>query len=164
MVRAGIDKGRPTDLHIIRNGNLMTEMYADDILRPHVVLYAAITCSPDLNLNDLVWDKVGRHVAARVRSPVSWRIGGSDFVKNETLEGYLKDIVLSAPIPHLAELKSRIAQHILNATPETLRSVVERAILQTTVDRILNMFRASLAKFKRRFDRRFLCDVWPQDN
>ncbi|GFT00706.1 hypothetical protein TNCV_3114002 [Trichonephila clavipes] len=28
---------------------------------------------------------------------------------------------------HLAELKTHIAQHILNLTPETLRSVVEQA-------------------------------------
>lgn len=43
------------------------------------------------------------------------------------LWGYLKD-VFSAPIANLAELKARIAQHILNVTPETLRSVVEHAV------------------------------------
>ncbi|GBM19504.1 hypothetical protein AVEN_107979-1 [Araneus ventricosus] len=44
------------------------------------------------------------------------------------LWGYLKDVVFSTPIAHLAELKARIAQHILNVTPETLRSVVEHAV------------------------------------
>ncbi|GBN59853.1 hypothetical protein AVEN_111687-1 [Araneus ventricosus] len=44
------------------------------------------------------------------------------------LWGYLKDVVFSTPIAHLAELKARIAQHILNMTPETLRSVVEHAV------------------------------------
>ncbi|GBM66465.1 hypothetical protein AVEN_146293-1 [Araneus ventricosus] len=43
------------------------------------------------------------------------------------LWGYLKD-VFSTPIAHLAELKARIEQHILNVTPETLRSVVEHAV------------------------------------
>ncbi|GBN77041.1 hypothetical protein AVEN_208727-1, partial [Araneus ventricosus] len=44
------------------------------------------------------------------------------------LWGYLKDVVFSTPIAHLAELKARIAQHILNVSPETLRSVVEHAV------------------------------------
>ncbi|GBN75379.1 hypothetical protein AVEN_8064-1 [Araneus ventricosus] len=44
------------------------------------------------------------------------------------LWGYLKDFVFSTPIAHLAELKARIAEHILNVTPETLRSVVEHAV------------------------------------
>ncbi|GBL86791.1 hypothetical protein AVEN_96029-1 [Araneus ventricosus] len=44
------------------------------------------------------------------------------------LWGYLKDVVLSTPIAHSAELKARIAQHILNVTPETLLSVVEHAV------------------------------------
>ncbi|GFX39238.1 hypothetical protein TNCV_3859631 [Trichonephila clavipes] len=30
-----------TDLHVIRNGNLMAERYANQILRPHVIPYAA---------------------------------------------------------------------------------------------------------------------------
>ncbi|GBN56822.1 hypothetical protein AVEN_33068-1 [Araneus ventricosus] len=42
--------------------------------------------------------------------------------------GYLKAVVFSNPIAHLAELKARIAQHILNVIPETLRSVVEHAV------------------------------------
>ena len=42
--------------------------------------------------------------------------------------GYLKESVFSTPIAHLAELKEYIAQHILNVTPETLRSAVERAV------------------------------------
>ena len=43
------------------------------------------------------------------------------------LWGYPKD-VFSAPVAHLIELKGRIAQHIPNVTPETLRSVVEYAV------------------------------------
>ncbi|GFX93993.1 uncharacterized protein TNCV_3413551 [Trichonephila clavipes] len=39
--------------------------------------------------------------------------------------GYLKDVAFTAPITHLAELKSRIAQHILNVTPETLQSILQ---------------------------------------
>lgn len=44
------------------------------------------------------------------------------------LWGYLKDIVFSTPIANVADLKTRIAQHILNVTPDTLRSVVEHAV------------------------------------
>ncbi|GBN07059.1 hypothetical protein AVEN_39056-1 [Araneus ventricosus] len=44
------------------------------------------------------------------------------------LWGCLKDVVFSTPTAHLAELKACIAQHILNVTPETLRSVVEHAV------------------------------------
>lgn len=44
------------------------------------------------------------------------------------LWGYMKDIVFSAPIANLAEWKARIAQHILNVTPEILRSVVENTV------------------------------------
>ncbi|GFV58719.1 uncharacterized protein TNCV_3778591 [Trichonephila clavipes] len=73
------------------------------------------------------------------------------------LLGYLKDVVFSAPIAHLAEMKSCIAQHILNVIPDTLRSVMEHALfldlnLQTTVDSILNMLCSSLTKFKNRFE------------
>ncbi|GFV51537.1 transposable element Tc3 transposase [Trichonephila clavipes] len=39
MAWAGISIGRRADLHIIRNGNLMAKRYANDILRPQVVLY-----------------------------------------------------------------------------------------------------------------------------
>ena len=44
------------------------------------------------------------------------------------LWGYLKDVMYSTPIAHLAELKARIAQHILNLTPETQQAAVEHAI------------------------------------
>ena len=40
----------------------------------------------------------------------------------------MKDVVFSIPIAYLAELMARIAQHILNITSETLRSLVEHAI------------------------------------
>ncbi|GBM82609.1 hypothetical protein AVEN_255413-1 [Araneus ventricosus] len=46
------------------------------------------------------------------------------------LWGYLKDVVYEGPIPSLAELKNRITQHIHNITTETLRSVVEHAVLR----------------------------------
>ncbi|GFV35185.1 transposable element Tcb2 transposase [Trichonephila clavipes] len=40
MVWGGISIGGRTDLHIIRNGTLMGRRYADEILLPHVILYA----------------------------------------------------------------------------------------------------------------------------
>ncbi|GBM06498.1 hypothetical protein AVEN_58333-1 [Araneus ventricosus] len=45
------------------------------------------------------------------------------------LWGYLKDVVYGGPIANLAELKSRNTQHIHNITTETIRSVVEHALL-----------------------------------
>ncbi|GFX33993.1 uncharacterized protein TNCV_911951 [Trichonephila clavipes] len=41
MVWAGISIGGHTDFYVIQKGNLMTQRYADEILRPHVVPYAA---------------------------------------------------------------------------------------------------------------------------
>ncbi|GBM96286.1 hypothetical protein AVEN_142048-1 [Araneus ventricosus] len=46
------------------------------------------------------------------------------------LWGYLKDVVYGVPIANLAELKNRIRQQISNITTETLRSVVEHAVLR----------------------------------
>ncbi|GFW20479.1 transposable element Tcb2 transposase [Trichonephila clavipes] len=40
MVWGGISIGGRTDLHIIRNGTLTGQRYADEILRPHVIPYA----------------------------------------------------------------------------------------------------------------------------
>ncbi|GFW66149.1 transposable element Tcb2 transposase [Trichonephila clavipes] len=40
MICGGISIGGRTDLHIIRNGTLTGRMYADEILRPHVIPYA----------------------------------------------------------------------------------------------------------------------------
>ncbi|GFW43885.1 transposable element Tcb1 transposase [Trichonephila clavipes] len=40
MVWGGISIGGRMDLHIIRNGTLMGQRYADEILRPHVIPYA----------------------------------------------------------------------------------------------------------------------------
>ena len=65
--------------------------------------------------------------------------------------------MISTSIAHLAELKTRIAKHILNVTPETLRSIVEMLFLvfnflQKMVVSILSMFYTSLVKFKKQFD------------
>ncbi|GBM76509.1 hypothetical protein AVEN_102294-1 [Araneus ventricosus] len=49
---------------------------------------------------------------------------------NFWLWDYLKDVVYGGPIANLAELKNRIKQHIHNITTETLRSVVEHALLR----------------------------------
>ncbi|GBM41721.1 hypothetical protein AVEN_220976-1 [Araneus ventricosus] len=46
------------------------------------------------------------------------------------LWGYLAVVVYGVLIANLAELKNRITQHIHNITTETLRSVVEHAILR----------------------------------
>ncbi|GBN61204.1 hypothetical protein AVEN_71519-1 [Araneus ventricosus] len=46
------------------------------------------------------------------------------------LWGYLKDIVYGGPIANLAELKNHTKQDIHNITTETLRSVVEHAVLR----------------------------------
>ncbi|GBM60296.1 hypothetical protein AVEN_81653-1 [Araneus ventricosus] len=46
------------------------------------------------------------------------------------LWGYLKDVVYGGPIANLIEFKNRITQHIHNITTETLRSVVEQAVLR----------------------------------
>ncbi|GBO00911.1 hypothetical protein AVEN_86610-1 [Araneus ventricosus] len=46
------------------------------------------------------------------------------------LWGYLEDVVYGGPIANLAELKNRIKQDIHNITTETLRSVVEHAVLR----------------------------------
>ncbi|GBM95628.1 hypothetical protein AVEN_256427-1 [Araneus ventricosus] len=46
------------------------------------------------------------------------------------LWSYVKDVVYGGPIANLAELKNRITQHIHNITIETLRSVVEHAVLR----------------------------------
>ncbi|GFV35785.1 transposable element Tcb2 transposase [Trichonephila clavipes] len=42
MVLGGISIGGRTDLHIIRNGTLKGQRYADKILRPHVIYTGAI--------------------------------------------------------------------------------------------------------------------------
>lgn len=52
MVWAGISIGGRTDLHIIRNGNLTAQRYADEILRPHVVPYAAAIGDSFLLMHD----------------------------------------------------------------------------------------------------------------
>ncbi|GBM62922.1 hypothetical protein AVEN_22330-1 [Araneus ventricosus] len=60
------------------------------------------------------------------------------------LWGYLKDVVYGGPIANLAKLKNRITQLIHNITTETLRSVVEHAVLRFQLigknsDSILNI-------------------------
>ncbi|GBL81419.1 hypothetical protein AVEN_143703-1 [Araneus ventricosus] len=46
------------------------------------------------------------------------------------LWSYLKDVMYGRQIENLAEFKNRIKQHIHNITVETLRSVVEHAVLR----------------------------------
>ncbi|GBN84399.1 hypothetical protein AVEN_180563-1 [Araneus ventricosus] len=46
------------------------------------------------------------------------------------LSGYLRDVVYGGLIGNLADLKNSIKQHIHNFTIETLRSVVEHAVLR----------------------------------
>ncbi|GBM18011.1 hypothetical protein AVEN_238403-1 [Araneus ventricosus] len=58
--------------------------------------------------------------------PLSPNLNPCDF----WLWGYLKDVVYGGPMANLAELKKRITQHIHNITIETLRSVVEHAVLR----------------------------------
>ena len=51
--------------------------------------------------------------------PTAWRSRSPNFnLCDFWLWSYLKDTVFSTPIARLAELKARIAQHILNMTPE----------------------------------------------
>ncbi|GBM90324.1 hypothetical protein AVEN_116314-1 [Araneus ventricosus] len=45
------------------------------------------------------------------------------------LLGYLKDVVYGDPTANLTGLKNRVTQHIPNITTETLRSVVDYAVL-----------------------------------
>ena len=44
------------------------------------------------------------------------------------LWSYLKDVLFSTPIAYFAEMKAHIEQHILNVTPETLRTKVENTV------------------------------------
>ena len=46
------------------------------------------------------------------------------------LSCYLRDVVFNTLIVHLAELKARIAQYVLNVTPETLRSDVRQVVFR----------------------------------
>ncbi|GBM47175.1 hypothetical protein AVEN_162747-1 [Araneus ventricosus] len=59
-------------------------------------------------------------------APRSLHLNRCDF----WLFGYLEVVVYGVPIANLAELKNRITQHIHNITTETLRSVVEHAVLR----------------------------------
>ena len=82
----------------------------------------------------------------------------------------MKDNAFSSPLAFLAELKARIAQHILNVTPETLRSVLEHTVskfqllAENSGQHTERDFCTSLLKFKKQFDECFLCCFWPQDN
>ncbi|GFU11567.1 hypothetical protein TNCV_4492011 [Trichonephila clavipes] len=52
MVWAGNNTEERTALYIIQNGNLMTQRYADEILRPHLVIYAATNGDFFLEMQD----------------------------------------------------------------------------------------------------------------
>ncbi|GFU51421.1 transposable element Tcb2 transposase [Trichonephila clavipes] len=53
MVWGEISIGGRTDLHIIRNGTLTGRRYADEILRPHVILYAGAIGDSFVFLDDI---------------------------------------------------------------------------------------------------------------
>ncbi|GBM30839.1 hypothetical protein AVEN_18696-1 [Araneus ventricosus] len=63
--------------------------------------------------------------------PTAWQPRSPDMNPCDFwLWGYLKDVVYGSLIANLAEMKNRIAQHVHNITTETLRSVVEHAVLR----------------------------------
>ncbi|GBN07018.1 hypothetical protein AVEN_253766-1 [Araneus ventricosus] len=68
---------------------------------------------------------ISRHFPT-ARPPQSPDLNPCDF----WLWSYLKSIAYGGSIANLAELKNRIRQHIHNITSETLRSVVEHAVLR----------------------------------
>ncbi|GBL84849.1 hypothetical protein AVEN_93874-1 [Araneus ventricosus] len=71
----------------------------------------------------------GNYRIISLHFPTAWRPRSPDPC-DFWLWGYLKDIVYGGPIANLAELKNRITQHIHNITTETLRYVVEHAVLR----------------------------------
>ena len=83
-------------------------------------------------------------------------------VTSRVAVGYLKDVVSSIPTAHLAKLKARIAQHILNVTPRHCYQLCWicsfsiwtscRKRCTTHIQYKLNMFCTSLAKFKNQSD------------
>ena len=85
------------------------------------------------------------------------------------LWGYPKNVVYSGPIANLAELKTRITQHISNVTPETLRFVVEHVYrFQLVADNggkhIEPVFRKSSDNLTGIFIVAFYAAFWPKDN
>ncbi|GBM08385.1 hypothetical protein AVEN_108380-1 [Araneus ventricosus] len=71
-------------------------------------------------------DRIISHHFPTAWSPRSPDLNPCDF----WLWGYLKDVVYGGPNANLTELKNRITQHIHNIATETLRSVVEHAVLR----------------------------------
>ncbi|GFV77216.1 hypothetical protein TNCV_444461 [Trichonephila clavipes] len=59
MVWSGISIGGQTDLHFIWDGNWTTQRYADEIMRPHIVTYAAAIGDSFI----LIQDNVKPHTA-----------------------------------------------------------------------------------------------------
>ncbi|GFU85878.1 hypothetical protein TNCV_2037091 [Trichonephila clavipes] len=72
MVWAGISIDGHTDLHMIRNGELMaqsagphTASFVDNFLESEIIQCMEwLACSPDINSTRHVWDILGRHVVA----------------------------------------------------------------------------------------------------
>ncbi|GBM81473.1 hypothetical protein AVEN_163631-1 [Araneus ventricosus] len=63
--------------------------------------------------------------------PTAWPPRSPDLYPYDSwLWGYLKGAVYGGPIANLTELKNRITQRIHNITTETLRSVMEHAVLR----------------------------------
>ncbi|GBM81046.1 hypothetical protein AVEN_56752-1 [Araneus ventricosus] len=72
--------------------------------------------------NDII---ISRHF------PTAWAPRSPDLnLCNFWLWSYLKDVLYGVPIANLVELKNSITQHIHNITTETLRSIVEHAVLR----------------------------------
>ncbi|GBM18817.1 hypothetical protein AVEN_203096-1 [Araneus ventricosus] len=100
---------------------LDSTIFMQDCAPPHI----ATPVKQLLNLhfgNDRI---ISRHFQT-ARPPRSPDLNPCDF----WLWGYQKAVVYEGLIANLAELKNRIMQHIHNISTETLRSVVEHAILR----------------------------------
>ncbi|GBN40165.1 hypothetical protein AVEN_135522-1 [Araneus ventricosus] len=101
-------------------GCVESTIFIQDGTPPHI----AIPVKQLLNLHFGNDRTISRHF------PTAWPPQSPDLNPYDScLWGYLKDIVYGSPTANLAELKNRITEHIHNITTETLRSVVEHAIL-----------------------------------
>ncbi|GBL94007.1 hypothetical protein AVEN_76723-1 [Araneus ventricosus] len=104
-----------------QHGRVDSTIFMQDGSPPHI----ATPLKQLLNLhfgNDRI---ISRHF------PIAWPPRSPDLNPCDFwLWGYLKDVMYDGPIPKLAELKNLITQHIHNITTETLRSIMEHAVLR----------------------------------